>query len=559
MKTMRSRLLVALLLACAAGAGAETVFEARGTLDSNDSQWADGRHVDWNKVPLTSGTRYVFGARSDDIDLALLLRFSDGALLSSNGFAGSDPAIVYTAVRSETVEVGVTNALDPETGKYTVAVERVAAGKAVQAGQKISRVTGLDTADSRGWRSDSLMLVGGRGDRVTIRLTSPEFAPVLRVQTRGGYADELVETGAGDPAALSYVFLQQGQAEIVVRASDPGRGGKYDLEIERQPPARVLQGKGVLEGKLAAGADFCLLEGKKGQAFAVGVESDDFDPMLEVIDHYGRRAINDDHGEDKASRVVHVFADDQPVGIAVRRVEDGESGSYRLTVEPADMPSAQAEDLAELSDGDEIEAFLDVTSLTRGSKYVHRYTFHAEVEQVVRLELTSPDFDAYLEVVAPDGSLTSDDDGLENYGSAVDMICRDEGTYTVRVTTAGEWQSGSYRLAFADKGGAEALLETEGRLEHKDARDISGRYYDTYVMDVEEDMSLSIVMTSEEIDSFLYVWDPDGQEILSDDDGGGSSNAMVRVPNAAHGRWTIYSTSVDAGQLGAYTLRVLRH
>ena len=546
-----------LSVACAWGLAAEAVFQQTGSLSEQDAALADGRHVDWYKVPLTAGVRYLVSAESDEIDTSILLRFADGAQLANNDFQGSNPALAYTAVRSETVEVGVANSLDPEQGAYSVAVERIAAGRAVQAGQKISRSIGADSAGARGWKSDSLMLIGGKGDRLGVRVRSQELSPVVRIQNRAGYSDEIADEGEG--ASLSYVFPQQGQIEIVVRGSDPTEGGKYDLEIDRPSQARTLQAGASVEGKMGQGRDLYLLEGKRGRAVFVAASSDDFDPIIQVVDRLGRRASNDDYGGETTARLHHVFADDEPVAVAVLRTSDGQPGAYHLSVEASDFDASQYRggDLGEISGGDVVSGHLSVTDLARQNRYVHRYTFTAAQDQVVRLELSSESFDAYLELVAPDGSVSSDDDSLGGYNALVQTICRDEGTYMVRVTTAADWETGFYELSFANRGDAEPLLEQEGSLDHRDSRDIGGRYYDVYTVEVEEGVSLTVEMISGELDSFLHVWDPNGEEIYSDDDGGGESNARVNVEGAAPGKWTIYATSNDRGQTGPYTLRVL--
>jgi hypothetical protein len=197
--------------------------------------------------------------------------------------------------------------------------------------------------------------------------------------------------------------------------------------------------------------------------------------------------------------------------------------------------------------------------MRRQKRYVHRYTFDAEANQALRLELVSDDFDAWLEVVGPDGVLASDDDGLGGYNAVVDVVGREAGPYTARVTSAGDWETGFYELSFTSGGIVEPLMEIEGGLELRDQRDISGRYFDRYTFDVEDGQSLTVEMTSADLDAYLYVWDPTGEEVLSDDDGGGDTDARVTVQDATPGQWTVYATSNDTGATGEYSLRVLAY
>ena len=551
----------ALLAACAWGAAAEAVLQQDGSLAEDDATLEDDRYVDWYKVPLTAGARYLVSVRSADFDAAVLLRFADGARLENDDFEGTDGGLVYTAVRSETVAVGVTSSLDPATGSYSVSVEKLGAARSMQAGQKVSRALGADGASAGGFKSDSLMLIGARGDRVAVKVKSGDFAPVLRIQNRSGFAEESSGDSAGDEAALSYLFTQQGQLEIVVRAAGPAEGGKYDLQVDRLPQARSLQAGASLEAQMGRGKELYLLEGKRGRAVVVRVESEEFEPVVQVVDRFGRRASAGDYADGAGPGLHHVFTDDEPVSVAVIRSDDGDTSAYRISVDKSDFDAAEYPviDLAGLADGDVVEGYLSALDLRRQNRYVHRYTFEGAKDQVVRLELASDSFDAFLEVVGPGGFQMGDDDSLGGYASLVQAICREPGTYTVRVTTAADWETGFYELSFKDLGQADPLLDERGRLDRRDKRDIGGRYFDEYVVELGEGVSLSVEMSSEEVDSYLIVWAPDGEEIYSDDDGGGGNNARVSVTGAAPGKWTIYATSNEKAELGAYSVRAVAY
>ena len=83
-------------------------------------------------------------------------------------------------------------------------------------------------------------------------------------------------------------------------------------------------------------------------------------------------------------------------------------------------------------------------------------------------------------------------------------------------------------------------------------------YYDAWLFEVGSATEAEISMTSTEIDAFLsvYAGHPGrlGTLLGSDDDGGGMSNALVRV-ELPPGAYTIMANSFGAGETGAYELR----
>ena len=66
----------------------------------------------------------------------------------------------------------------------------------------------------------------------------------------------------------------------------------------------------------------------------------------------------------------------------------------------------------------------------------------------------------------------------------------------------------------------------------------------------------TLEMDSDDVDAFLRVLAGDGTTIATDDDGGSGTNARVdfRAPDA--GDYLVLATSYEAGETGAYSLRV---
>ena len=559
MKAIRARglLPLAALLVAAASVSAQDAFRQSGVLDRRDGALPDGRYVEWLRFNAAAGTRYLVSVESDDMDPYLILRFADGSLFENDDLDGWNAGVVYTSQRAESVEIGVTSNTTGETGDYTALARRLPAARAVQLGQT---VTGNLATTAGGVAVDSYILNGARGDRVRLLLSSEAFDPVLRLQSRTGYTDENDDSGDGTESALSYLFLEQGQLEIQVRASDGTEQGAYELVVERRPAARTLQADRALTGRLSNDTEELVLEGRGGQMWEIEASSDDFDTVLMVSDRLGRKARNDDRPTGGTDSFVRWYFDaDGSAVVTVSRLESGSSAPFRVSASPVQPPEGMGGRTTELETDGSYPGYLDVGAERSGTKYRHLYTYQAGQNELVRLQLYSEDFDAYLEVTSPDGEMYSDDDGLEDYNSKLDIVGTTSGVYTVSVTTASDWSVGSYELVLERGGEVSSTLDVEGVLETRDERDPSGRHFDVHLLEVEEGESFAVDLMSDDFDAYLYVWSPGGKEILSDDDGGGDTSARVEVGDASGGTWTIYATSNSEGETGSYRLRASQY
>lgn len=80
-------------------------------------------------------------------------------------------------------------------------------------------------------------------------------------------------------------------------------------------------------------------------------------------------------------------------------------------------------------------------------------------------------------------------------------------------------------------------------------------YIDVYRFEGRAGQRVVIDMTSQEIDSYLILFDPDGNVIAQDDDGGGGLNARLDIVLTADGIYTVYANSYRSSETGSYTLR----
>jgi hypothetical protein len=81
-----------------------------------------------------------------------------------------------------------------------------------------------------------------------------------------------------------------------------------------------------------------------------------------------------------------------------------------------------------------------------------------------------------------------------------------------------------------------------------------GEYVDFYGFSIGSSRAVTINMTSNQIDSYLIIWNrATGAIVAEDDDGSTGVNARINITLPA-GSYVIGATSFDAGEIGPYTL-----
>ncbi len=81
-------------------------------------------------------------------------------------------------------------------------------------------------------------------------------------------------------------------------------------------------------------------------------------------------------------------------------------------------------------------------------------------------------------------------------------------------------------------------------------------YCKTYTFKMTEGKTYQLDMISAAFDSYLRLEDPAGQQVASDDDGGGYPNARIIYRAPKTGDFTIICTTFGGGTTGKYTLYV---
>lgn len=159
-------------------------------------------------------------------------------------------------------------------------------------------------------------------------------------------------------------------------------------------------------------------------------------------------------------------------------------------------------------------------------------TFRGEAGQNVLLTVNSDDFDTYLTVYGPDGSLLGvNDDDWDNYSSsyyqsALELELLDSGRYTVIVSGYSEWDMGSYSVLLSDAGvvntghdleAAPSIAVPSSKVINltEDLPATSQNYSgpgQVLHFSLDEDLLLVFNASSEPVDTVLVLLDADGNE-----------------------------------------------
>jgi len=177
------------------------------------------------------------------------------------------------------------------------------------------------------------------------------------------------------------------------------------------------------------------------QLLRVAMESSDLDPYLEVVDATGQViAFDDDSGPDVNAYLLVALPQTGTYQIRATTFESQTSGDYGLSysLEPITWRNNEIE---LLGPGD--------AQHPEDNSYMDVYTIQAQARRSLLISLNSYDFDAFLQLVDPDGQVIAfdDDQGLRS-DALLAVYLERSGPYQIRVNTYDPEGQGDYVMRY---------------------------------------------------------------------------------------------------------------
>lgn len=195
--------------------------------------------------------------------------------------------------------------------------------------------------------------------------------------------------------------------------------------------------------------------------------------------------------------------------------------------------------------------------------YIDYLRVNVGQQQTIQFDLTSRDFDPFLNLFDASGVIAGDDDTGEGANSRIRIIMG-PGSYRVGANSLFGNVHGAYTLiastVSSDAAGCEPIWATTGiwtgqRLTDHDCWS-EGFYVDAFLIVLHAGQTVTITMTSAEFDPFLCIAPLSTEGGACDDDSGSGDDARVVYTSPADDIYVILAATYWAGGFGRYTLNV---
>jgi hypothetical protein len=311
------------------------------------------------------------------------------------------------------------------------------------------------------------------------------------------------------------------------------------------------------------------LRGKRGQRLMIDMTSSAFDTYLFVRDADGYLiGSDDDAGDQNNARLRTILPRNGNYRIIATSFGATARGDYTLAVSEWPAPQAPRPGVAQaIAVGETKDGLLEPGDEFSGDgPYQDRWTFELKANDRVRIEMRSTDVDSYLMLLGPDGHVIATNDDANGRDAAITVRATAAGRYTAFATTYGDQPHvGAYRIAlttvsgdFADPGTLQSISDGEtklGQLEAGDSATSNGGYTDIYQFRSPRSGTVTLGLTSTELDPFLTLQDSAGTELTHDDDSGEGTNALITYPVTGGALYRLVVGTYGSGtRTGGYQL-----
>ena len=447
---------------------------------------------------------------------------------------------------------------------------------------------GDQTADDGAYRYDDYAVTARAGQRFEAILRAPEFDTYLEVfpadDTTEALASDDDGLGEGTDSRLRFTAPAAGTYTLRARPLSGLDGGAYTLSLAERPPApRAPRPSGIRLGQTVNGDlssrdpetdeglpyDAFSFRARQGDRIAVALDSEAFDPVLRIgrmeAGAFVQLAENDD-GPDSGlnSRLVFTAPENGDYLIRVTPLNAADSGDYSLSLQEGPPPAAAQS----IAIGDTVEGELtEGDGKSESDTPADAWRFEGREGQRVRIDMTSDDFDTYLELFDDNRvSLDEDDDGgPEGTNSRITLTLPRTGAYVIEARAFAE-ATGGYSLSLVEVEPDRAPepiafgASLEGEIGEGDPRDDDDRGYDAFTFSGVEGQRIQAIMRSGDFDTFLQVGKADGEfsALASDDDGlmeGTDSRLNFTLPE--DGDYVLRALPLGSDSKGLYALELI--
>jgi len=320
-----------------------------------------------------------------------------------------------------------------------------------------------DTLQNYGY-ADRYVFAATSGQNAIIDLSSDDFDTYLLLRTPSGkeLSNDDFE-GRTDRSLLTIEAPETGEYEIVVSSFMSDESGDYSLSLtldENSDTPGTRAESGTLSSsdeQLESGEyiDIFELNGRPGQRLQADLRSEDFDTFLILITPSGEQFENDDTDSTNRSFLDMTLTETGDYRVVVTSYGVGATGNYTLQLDQNAASSNQTADseIRSLTVGQAIEGELrDGESALVNEKWENTYWFTGEIDDTLRIDLSSSDFDTYLRLITPSGELIENDDFEGSISaSSISLTLRESGRYRVVVTSYGTNDAGPYALSLLEQ------------------------------------------------------------------------------------------------------------
>ncbi|WP_439477611.1 PPC domain-containing protein [Brevundimonas sp.] len=445
---------------------------------------------------------------------------------------------------------------------------------------------GDGTAAEDAYRYDDYLIRARAGQRLEAVMRADDFDAYLEVFHQGdsdAMASDDDGLGEGTHSRLRFTADRAGTYVLRARTLSGIEGGAYSLGLSQRPPAgRPPRPSGIRVGQSIRGAltasdpenqggqayDAYTFRARAGDRFAIDLSSDAFDPVVRVgqmrAGEFNELAMNDDTLETGLnSRLLFTAESAGDYIIRATPLTPGDEGAYTLALARGpELAAAQDIEIGGSVDGSLAEG----DGKGAGGATADAYRFSGQEGQRIRIDMSSEEFDTYVELFdANHVSLAEDDDGAaEGTNSRLTFTLPRTGVYFIEARAFTE-ATGAYSLSVSEvepEKAPEALAfgsPIQGEISETDPTDSEDRGFDAFAFSGVAGQRVQAIMRSGDFDTFLQVGraGTEFEALASDDDGlGEGTDSRLSYTLPEDGDYVLRVSPLGSDGEGLYALEL---